>query len=432
MIGSRHVTRLPVAWLAIALSLATNAGSAEPQTQAVADWPQWRGPHRDAVSAETGLLKEWPTNGPTLAWELTGLGKGYSSVVIAGGTLFTMGNIDAQYMLAFKLSDRSLLWKAKVGAPNDQAHSTPTVDGDLVYTIGTAGDVVCVKVSDGSEVWRKSLTVDFGGKAPGWNFSESPLIDGDKLVCTPGGDSTVMVALNKKTGAVVWKYAPTEAQKPGLAAHASIVVSEAAGVRQYVTLMQRGAVGVSAADGKLLWVYPRVANGTANIATPVVVSNLVFVSTAYNTGSALLRLEKSPDGVKAEEVYFLGADKFQCHHGGFLRVGDYIYGAHGHNAGNPVCIKMATGDVMWKENQLGKGSGSLVYADGNLYFRWEDDTVALIEANPERYVLKGQFKIPSRPGADGPGWAHPVVQGGKLYIRHGDVLFCYDVKAKQK
>jgi outer membrane protein assembly factor BamB len=156
----------------------------------------------------------------------------------------------------------------------------------------------------------------------------------------------------------------------------------------------------------------------------------VFVSTAYNTGAALLKLSQSPDGVKAEEKYFLPAKTFQCHHGGFLRVGQYIYGADGHNQGNPICLELATGKVQWREAQVGKGSGALVCADGHLYFRWEDDTVALIEANPARYALKGSFKVPARPGADGPGWAHPVVHGGKLYLRHGDVLFCYEVQAK--
>ena len=394
-----------------------------------ADWPQWHGPKRDAVSTETGLLKEWPPQGPALAWETNGLGKGLSSVAIVGGKLYTMGNFDAQYLVAFDLAGKKLLWKAKVGPANDQPHSTPTVDGDRIYTIGTAGDLVCVDTA-GKEAWRKSLTADFGAKAPGWNFSESPLVDGNKLVCTPGGNGAVMVAMEKKTGEILWKCAPTNAGAAGNAAHASIVVSLGAGVRQYVTLTTRGAIGVAAGDGKLLWVYTRVANGTANIPTPVVKGDHVFVSTAYRTGAALLKLTATPEGIKADEVYFLPADTFQCHHGGFLLAGDHIYGAHGHNQGNPICIEMATGKVAWRENQIGNGSGAVICADGNLYFRWDDNTIGLIEANPERYALKGRFKIPSRPGADGPGWAHPVIQGGKLYIRHGDVLFCYDIKTK--
>jgi len=406
------------------------SGAASAESAGSGDWNQWHGPNRDAVCKETGLLKQWPAEGPKLEWELRGLGPGFSSIVITGGKLLTMGNVEGQSILAYSLADRKLLWKAKVGPASDQPHCTPTVDGDRVYAIGTAGDLVCVSLVDGKELWRKSLIRDFGAKVPGWNFSESPLVDGDKLVCTPAGDVALMVALNKTSGEVIWKCAPPDPKRTGAVGHASIVVSKGAGVPQYVTLTSGAAIGVSAADGKFLWAYPRIANGTANIPTPVVQGDFVFVSTAYNTGAALLKLAKAGEGIKAEEVYFLNANTFQCHHGGFLRVGDYIFGAHGHNSGNPICIEMATGKVLWSEKQLGKGSGAVLFADGNLYYRYEDDTVALIEANPKSYILKGSFKVPGRPGMGGPGWAHPVIHDGKLYIRHADVLFCYDIKAK--
>ena len=426
--AGRTALRCALAGLAAAVAWLAPCGGAG-ESRAADDWPQWRGPKRDAVSAETGLLKKWPAGGPKLAWELKGLGKGLSTVAIVGGRLYTMGNHDGQYIMAYDLADRKLVWKAKVGPANDQPHATPTVDGDRVYALGTAGDLVCVTAADGKEIWRKSLTRDFGGKVPKWKFSESVLVDGDRLIATPGGPEAVMVAFNKKTGDVIWKCAPAEVNEAGAAAYASAVVSEGAGVRQYVTLTSRGVIGVEADNGKLLWVYHRVANRTANIPTPVVEGDFVFVSTAYKAGSALLKLAKAGDGVKAEEVYFLPASTFQCHHGGFLLAGGCIYGADGHNQGNPISIEMATGKVAWREKQLGKGSGSLVYADGHLYYRWEDDTVALIAADPARYTLDGSFKIPRTPGADGPGWAHPVVHDGKLYIRHGDVLFCYEVKA---
>jgi outer membrane protein assembly factor BamB len=414
--------------LALLPMLALAGVVAAPFSAQAGDWPQWRGPNREAVSTEKGLLQEWPADGPKLVWSLRGLGKGFSTVAIAGGKLFTLGNADGQCLMAYDLSDQKRLWKTKIGPANDDPHSTPTVDGDRVYAFGTAADLACVDAADGKEIWHKSLTKEFGARSSGWNFSESPLVDGDKLICTPGGDQVLMVALNKKTGEVIWKCALSETQKAGKAGHASIVVSEGAGVRQYVTLTSRGAVSVSAADGKLLWVYPRVANGTANIPTPVVQGDFVFVSTAYGAGAALLKLAKTPEGVKAEEVYFLKADTFQCHHGGFLRVGDYIYGAHGHNQGNPICLEMATGKVAWRAQQPGGGSGAVLYADGRLYYRWEDDTVALVEANPSQYVQKGRFKLPKQPGMDGPGWAHPVILDGRLYLRHADVLFCYDVK----
>ena len=285
------------------------------------DWPQWRGPHRDAVSSEMGLLKEWPADGPKLEWELTGLGGGLSSVSIVGGKLFTMGNVDGQCILAYDLADRKRLWVAKVGPASDQPHSTPTVDGNRVYVLGTGGDLVCVDAVDGKEIWRKNLLKDFGAKVPGWNFSESPLVDGEKVVCTPGGDSTLMVALKKTTGDVIWKCVPPNPRETGVVGHASVVISQGAGVRQYVTLTTRGVVSVAAEDGKFLWVYHRVANGTANIPTPVVEGDFVFVSTAYGAGAALLKLSKTDDGVKAAEEYFLDAKVFQSHHGGFLRVG---------------------------------------------------------------------------------------------------------------
>jgi outer membrane protein assembly factor BamB len=265
-----------------------------------ADWPQWRGPAQEAVSTEKGLLKEWPTNGPSLLWELRGLGTGFSSVSIAGGKLFTMGDLQedgqkSQFLIAFDLQTRERAWIAKVGPPHgDGSRCTPTVDGDRVYALGTDGDLVCVTVATGKEVWHKNFAKDFHGEMmSGWKYSESPLVDGDKLVCTPGGKEAAMVALNKLNGEVIWKCTPAHPEATGGAGYASIVVSEGAGVRQYVTVMGRAAVGVSAADGKLLWTYKRVANGTANIPTPVAHQDFVFVSTAYGAGSALLKLRKT-------------------------------------------------------------------------------------------------------------------------------------------
>ncbi len=398
-----------------------------------ADWPQWRGPARDGVARESHLLRQWPTNGPALLWELKGLGTGFSSVAIVGGRLYTMGDLEeggpkTQYLIAFDLASRSRAWVARVGPPHDDgSRCTPTVDEGRVYALGTDGDLVCVQADTGQEVWRKNFARDFQGQMmSGWKYSESPLIDGEKLICTPGGREAAMVALNKHTGEVIWKC---RADSLGGAGYASVVVSQGAGVRQYVTVMGRGAVGVSAADGKLLWTYPRVANGTANIPTPVVDKDFVFVSTAYGAGAALLQLSKTDDGVKATEVYFLKADTFQCHHGGFVKLGNYVYGAHGHNQGNPICLEFATGKVQWKAKQVGSGSGAMLCADGLLIYRYEDDTVALIEANPQACSIKGTFKLPNRPGMGGPGWAHPVVLDGKLYLRHKDVLLCYQVAA---
>ena len=402
-----------------------------------ADWPQWRGPNRDAVNRETGLLDKWPADGPKLLWEAKGLGHGYSSVAIVGNRLFTMGDLEegqgkAQFVISLDLTTREVVWKAKVGPPHgDGSRCTPTVHEGLLYALGTEGDLVCLQADSGKEVWRKNLVTDLGGKMmSGWKYSESPLVDGDKVICTPGGPDAALAALNRKTGEVVWKCAPPASSQMGGAGYASVVVSTGAGVRQYVTVMGRGALGVEAATGKFLWHYPRVANGTANIPTPVTDGDFVFVSTGYGTGSALLKLVKADDGIKAEEVYWLKANTFQCHHGGFLKLGDYIFGAHGHNAGNPICLEMATGKVMWSEKQPGERSGAVVCADNKLIYRYENNVVALIEANPKAYQLRSTFKLPGRPGMGGPGWPHPVVLDGRLYLRHNDYLFCYDIKNK--
>ncbi|MBN1361450.1 MAG: PQQ-like beta-propeller repeat protein [Sedimentisphaerales bacterium] len=412
---------------------------AVPGVALAADWPQFRGPNRDGVSAETGLLQQWPADGPTPLWETTGLGTGYSSMAICEGKLYSMGDrtVDgqkSQFVYAYDLDTHQEIWSTRVGPPHqDGPRCTPTVDGGFAYAIGTSGDVVCVNAADGTTVWRKNLLIDLGGAAnPTWKFSESPLIDGDRLICTPGGHKAALAALDKKTGDVLWRTSMPDIGPNGKeeAGYSSVIISRAAGVKQYVQLTNEGVIGVAAADGKFLWGYNRVANDVANISMPVVDGDYVFTSTAYNTGSALLRLIGDGSGVKAEEVYWLDRRTFQSHHGGFLKVGDYIYGGHNHNKGEPACVELLTGKVMWHEaRQPGGGSGCVTYADGCLYFLYEDGRVALVEATPQKYTLKGSFKLPSRPGAEGTAWAYPVVCDGKLYLRHADVLFCYDVSA---
>lgn len=404
-----------------------------------ADWPQWRGPNRDGVCSETGLLKSWPEDGPKLLWETTGLGQGYSSVAIVDGKLYTMGDISleseqTQCVLAYDLATHQRLWAAKAGPIHNDGgpRCTPTVDNGFVYAIGTSGDLVCVDAGTGNVRWSRNFEKDLGGKNPGWRFSESPLIDGDKLLCTPGGRDAVMVALNKKTGELIWKCSMPDIGPKGMdeAGYSSIVVSEAGAVRQYVQLTNKGLIGVAASDGRFLWGYNKIANGTANIPTPIVYGDYIFCSTAYNTGSVLLDLTAAGNGVETKEIYFLNANTLQNHHGGLVRVGDYIYGGHGHGQGKPTCIEAKTGKVMWQKEQPGGGSAAVLYADGNLYFRYEDNTLALIQADPQNYNLISTFKLPKRPGMSGPGWSHLVIVDGRLYVRHSDVLMVYDIKAK--
>jgi len=399
-------------------------------------WPQFRGPNRDGVSAEKGLLGEWTAAGPPLAWKATGLGRGFSSVSVANGRVFTMGDIEKkQHVLAFNEADGKPIWSTPFASPTyDDAgigpRATPTVDRDLVFALGSEGDLIAVDAAAGKERWRRSLPADFGGRMmSSWRFSESPLVDGDRVIVTPGSFEAGLVALDRKTGKEIWRTALPASMGPkgrDGAGYASVVISNGGGVKQYVQLMGRGLVGVRASDGRLLWHYNRVANGVANISTPIVKDDFVFAATAYQTGAALLRLSKSADGVDATEVYFLEPTKLQNHHGGLVLVGDYIYGGHGHRQGFPFCLQMATGKFMWGPDirNAGMSSAAVVYADGRLYYRYENGKVILIEATPDAYREHGSFDIPD---VRGPSWPHPVVAGGRLYLREQDNLFAYDV-----
>jgi outer membrane protein assembly factor BamB len=273
----------------------------------------------------------------------------------------------------------------------------------------------------------------------GWGFSESPLVDGDKVICTPGGDDAAVVALNKETGKEIWRCTVPKIGdgknhhdkdlKHG-AAYSSVVKTNGAGVEQYIQLLGQGVVGIRAEDGKYLWGYEDVGNDVANIPTPIVRDDFVFVSTGYGTGSALLKLQKNGDGVSAEEVYFIEPKELQNHHGGLLLIGNHIFGGHKHGQGFPICVEMESGATQWGGDIRGEGKGSaaVTYADGHLIFRYEDGTLALIEANTEDYKLKGSFKPEFQ---EGTSWAHPVVVDGRLYLREQDKLMCYDLRANQ-
>jgi outer membrane protein assembly factor BamB len=408
----------------------TTASAPEAQN---GDWPRWRGPSGDGISDETGLLTEWPAGGPPLAWRTRGLGGGYSTVAVAGGKIFTLGRINGKNcMVALNAEDGSKVWTTPIGGGGDP-NSTPTVDGELVYGVSLGGELACCQVSDGTLVWSKNYERDFGGQMmSGWGYSESVLVDGERVICTPGGDRALLAALDKNTGDVAWK---TDVPQSGLgrrgsqgAGYASIVISNAGGVKQYVTLVGRGVVGVDAQTGKLLWSYDRVANGTANIPTPIVTGDYVFCSSGYDTGSALLKLNKSREGFVAQEVYFLPASKMQNHHGGMIEKDGFVYCGNGHNNGFPLCIDGRTGHDAWRPGRgPGSGSAAVAYADGHLYFRYQDGTMALIEATPKAYKLKSTFKIASD---NGESWPHPVIAGGKLYLRDQDELLAYDIKKK--
>jgi outer membrane protein assembly factor BamB len=394
-----------------------------------ADWPQFRGPNRDDVSSEKGLLKEWPKDGPKLAWKATGLGGGFSSVSVAGDHIYTLGNKrdgsgDKTFVVALERDGGKLVWASEVGPAGGSLGCTPTVDGDRVFALGQEGDLVCLDVKDGKRVWRRNLLKDFGGSYGGWRYCESPLVDGDRAVVTPGGKDATVVALDKKTGETLWKCAiPTKHNEAG---YSSVVVANVGGVKHYVQLFNGGLVGVGT-DGRLLWQYEKLGPNTANIPTPVVLKDKVLGVAGYGKGGALLKLKADGKDVSAEEVYFKG--ELTNKHGGVVVVGDYAYGDTD-DSGRPFCAEVKTGKVVWKRDPdvgQGKHSASVTYADGRLYFHYENGVVALVEASPAGYKETGSFKVKT----DGPAWAHPVVAGGKLYLREGDTLYCYDVSEKK-
>lgn len=407
------------------------------------DWPQWRGPERTGLSNETGLLKQWPASGPPLLWKATGLGDGYSTPSVAAGRIYVLGTRGGQpiqgkgkgagpkdeYLLALKTSNGSIAWELKFGTtaggyPGPRC--TPTVDGNRVYALSSNGNLVCADTANGKLLWQKNLKTEFSGRSGGWAYTESPLIDSDRLICTPGGDTAPIVALDKATGEVIWK-ADLSGLPPGgkraysTAGYSSVVTATIHGTKQYVQFLSGGVVGIDAMTGKLLWHYERPANNTANCSTPIVAKDAVFAASAYGTGGGRADITKAAESFHANERYFV--KQMQNHHGGMVLVGNHIYGT---GSGMLICVDFDTGRVAWEDRSVGKGS--VAYADGHLYVRGERGEIALVEANPSEYVEKGRFMQPHRSSQS--AWPHPVVAGGRLYIRDQDVLLCFDISAK--
>ena len=390
------------------------------------DWAQWRGPKRDGISIEKGLLQQWPEGGPKLVWKTNGIGEGFSSTSIYGDRIFTTGDKGSDsFVVALNRKDGRPLWTAKLGksgAPGwggfSGPRSTPATDGQVVVAVGQWGELVGYDAASGKQIWQKHFEEDFGGQRPEWGFSESPLLHGDQVLVTPGGAKGAIVALDKKSGQLVWQSATFKDQ----AHYSSLVPADLGGVEQYVQLTDQSVVGVAAKDGKLLWRAPR-KGATAVIPTPVIADSLVYVTSGYAIGCNLFRVAQSGGKFSAEQVY---ANKVMVnHHGGVIRIGDHVYGYS--DGKGWTCQELKTGKDVWQEKKLGKGA--IAYADNRFYLRAEDGkgTVALIEATPAGYRETGRFNPPERSQKN--AWAHPVIAGGKLYLRDQDWLLCYDLKS---
>jgi outer membrane protein assembly factor BamB len=399
------------------------------------EWGQWRGPNRDGISTEKGLLAKWPEDGPKIGYRIKGIGSGFASVAIAQGKIVTMGNKDGQtQVVCLNEKDGSPLWTTPFTPAKQDPNCSPTIDSasGLVYALSNDGVLVCCNLKDGKEVWKTSFTADFGGKIEsGWGYSESPLVDGDSLICTPGAQDAMVVSLEKKTGKLNWKGPAPQGTLRGNdgAGYASVIVSNAAGVKQYVQLIGHGIVSYDAKTGDLLWNYDRVANRTANIPTPIAKDNFIFCSTGYDDGgTALLEISKNGAKWNAKEVYYKTNKELQNHHGGMIMIGDYVYMGHGHNNGFPACVRWKTGENLWdKARGAGQGSAAVVAAEGKIYFRYQDSTMALIETNKDKYNLVSKFKLPTH---NSESWPHPVIAKGQLIIRDQDELYSFDIKGQ--
>jgi len=396
------------------------------QVAFAAEWPQWRGPNRDGKSVESGLLKQWPEGGPRLLWAANGIGHGFSTVVIADGTIYTTGIVGTELVLTALTMDGEVQWQKPIGPgwhnrrQHPGARSTPTIDGERLYVISGHGKLYALDRSDGREVWSVDMISEFQGKLPQWGCSESVLIDGDLLLCTPGGDQVGMVALNKTTGETVWRGDPLNTP----AAYASPILVEFAGTRQIIHLVQSGLVGVQADTGKLLWRYQRAAPPNRPACSPPLYSDgRAFGASGYNNGGGLVQLATEGNQVTATELW--DTKDMVNQHGGMVLVDGHIYGNHRNGWS---CLDLATGATKWHASGVGKGS--ITYADGMLYcFSEKTGTAGLVKATPTAFEMVSSFTPPG----DGPGpyWTHPVVCGGRLYLRRSGTLFAYDVKAPQ-
>ena len=413
--------------LLISLSLTSNLFGFD-------DWPFWRGPDRNDKSSETGLLKQWPEDGPTQLWVNKKSGLGYSGFAISGDQLFTMGLEDEkEFALCLNALTGEEIWRENLGDGyvnnwGDGPRSTPTLAGDQIFVMAAGGDLVCLNKSDGKQVWSVNME-DLGGKAPKWGYAESPLVDGEKVICTPGGGECTMVALNRKTGDKIWQSPPVTKKledgsdtEPSSAHYSSVMPMNLNNRRQYVQLTVQAVIGVDADTGEQLW-QSDWPGRTAVIPSPIVDQDKVYITSGYGVGSKLLQIG---DDNSVSELWYTKA--MQNHHGGVIKVGEHFYGS---SAQAWVCQNQADGENVWADRKIKKGA--VVYADGMFYHVEEKSgRVLLIQASPESHSIVSSFKLSpqtKRRKPKGRIWVHPVVANGKLYLRDQEIIVCYDIKS---
>ncbi|HYB94902.1 MAG TPA: PQQ-binding-like beta-propeller repeat protein [Vicinamibacterales bacterium] len=387
--------------------------------QAPQEWFQWRGPNRDGISQETGLLQAWPKSGPPLAWRTTGLGNGYSSFSASAGRLYTLGARGGnEYVVALDRASGKKVWEHLNGRrfENDRGdgpRSTPTVDGDRVYAFGGSGDLTALDAASGKRIWSVNVVSKFGGINPYWGYSESPLVLGDRILINAGGRRASIVAVSKADGATLWQ------QHSDGAGYSSPVLMRTGSLNQVIFFTDANAMAVDPRDGRLLWSYGKANNNTANAATPVVRGTRVFVSSDYGTGAALLEIRAAGNLASANEIYF--TRDMRNHHSSSVLVKDHLYGF---SSSILTALQFDTGRTAWRDRSVGKGS--LIFADNRLYLYSEDGVAGLAEASPEAYREHGRFTIPQQSGL--PTWSHPIIAGGLLILRDQDAAYAYDVR----
>jgi len=384
------------------------------------DWSQWRGKNRDGVSAERGLLKEWPSGGPGLTWTAKGAGEGYSSFAVSAGKVYTLGaRGGTEYTMAFDEASGKKLWEVATGTRfrndrGDGPRGTPTIDGGQLYAFGASGDLAVLDAATGKVAWKMNVLEKFGGSNITWGLSESPLVMPDRILVNAGGNDASIVALSRKDGSVLWKSGRDEA------GYSSGILHQFQGTPQAIFFSASHGIAVDARDGRQLWTYGKASNSTANVATPIARGDKVFFSSGYDTGAGLVQLTGSGKDITAREVYF--TRDMMNHHSTSVLNGDYLYGFS-----NAIltAMKFETGEIAWRHRSVGKGS--VVVADERLYLFSENGVVGLAEASPSEYKEHGRFEI--RTGSL-PTWTHPVVANGKLYLRDQDTIYAYSVAAK--